>query len=189
MSTGVGNLITVMAGWGLAFAIAAVTLVHFDEVRAALGLKLGPEALGIAAGDAAQRADEEGAERGTAVARSVQLARGSDGHFHADASVNGRSLPVLVDTGATAVVLTYEDAVAAGIYVNAGDFRYVSSTANGQARFARVMLDVVRIGDVAVRNVEAAVSQPGKLKTSLLGMSFLGQLRMEMQGRTLLLEQ
>jgi aspartyl protease family protein len=206
VSSGVWSLAKLMAGWVLAFALAAVTIVHHEEVRAALGLK----DFGVNASDdpdaqtAAETAEREpeaeprrewsragprGSQQRPLFNRSVLITRGRDGHFHADAAINGRTLPVLVDTGATAVVLTYEDAVAAGISVHPGDFRYVSNTANGQARFARVRLDDVRIGDVAVRNVEAAVSQPGRLSTTLLGMSFLGQLRMEMKGGTLVLEQ
>jgi aspartyl protease family protein len=183
MSSGVGNLVKVMTGWGAAFALAAVVIVHIEDVRAALGLRLEPAEVGVVAGEAAE---EPGARLSS---RSALLSRGRDGHFHADASINGRTLSVLVDTGATAVVLTYEDARTAGITVSPADFRYVSSTANGQARFARTVLADVRIGDVVVRNVEAAISQPGRLATTLLGMSFLGQLRMEMKGETLVLEQ
>jgi aspartyl protease family protein len=119
----------------------------------------------------------------------VSLQRDRDGHFRADAEINGRSVGVLVDTGATLVAMSYEDAVTAGISVRSGDFRYVSNTANGQARFARVTLDQVKIGSVVVRNVPAAVSEPGRLGTTLLGMSFLGQLRVEMKNGRLMLEQ
>ena len=194
VSSGVQNLAKLMLGWGLAFALAAVVIMHYDEVRAALGLKLEPGDFGVVAKDpdadhAAEAAAGDGAQSSSRGYRSVSIPRGPDGHFHANATINGRTLSVLVDTGATAVVLTHEDAIAAGISVNPGDFRYVSNTANGQARFARIVLDHVRIGDVSVRNVEAAVSQPGRLTTTLLGMSFLGQLRLEMKGATLVLEQ
>lgn len=193
VSSGVRNLAKLMASWGLAFALTAVALVHSEEVRTALGLKLEPGDFGVAERTSDQEPTAEGSgdaandsSRGN---RSVSIARGRDGHFHADATINGRTLSVLVDTGATAVVLTHEDAIAAGISVNPSDFRHVSNTANGQARFARVVLDQVRIGEVSVRNVDAAVSQPGRLTTTLLGMSFLGQLRVEMKGATLVLEQ
>jgi aspartyl protease family protein len=203
VSSGVRNLAKLLAGWGLGLSLAALTLVHFEEIRTALGLKLEPADFGIVAGGEPREAEAQSATgaadrprggarssgQASSFGRSVQISRGPDGHFHADATINGRTLPVLVDTGATAVVLTYEDAMAAGIYVNPADFRYVSNTANGQAKFARISLDVVRIGDVAVRNVEAAVSQPGRLTTTLLGMSFLSHLRMEMKGGTLVLEQ
>jgi aspartyl protease family protein len=190
MSSGVGNLVKVMTGWGAAFALAAVVIVHIEDVRAALGLRLEPAEVGVVAGEAAEEPGaRDSGQQHRLSSRSALLSRGRDGHFHADASINGRTLSVLVDTGATAVVLTYEDARTAGITVSPADFRYVSSTANGQARFARTVLADVRIGDVVVRNVEAAISQPGRLATTLLGMSFLGQLRMEMKGETLVLEQ
>lgn len=214
LSSGVRNLGKLIVGWCAALAVGAVMLIHSEEIRTGLGLKLNPEDFGVT-GDAREPQAEErvvvrtveipekqsgrGNERRSAVQRgrggdelfktSVQLRRGYGGHFHADASINGRTIPVLVDTGATLVALSYEDAQAAGISVANSDFRYVSQTANGQARFARVTLDQVRIGNVSVRNVAAAVSQPGKLGTTLLGMSFLSQMRMEMKDGLLVLEQ
>ncbi len=215
LSSGVRNLGKLIVGWCAAFGLGAVMLIHFEDIRTGLGLKLNPEDFGISSDARESQAEERVAVRTVEVPveqpsrsgerrpsgqrgrntetelfkQSVQLQRGYGGHFHADASINGRTIPVLVDTGATLVALSYEDAQAAGISVAAGDFRYVSQTANGQAKFARVTLDQVRIGNVSVRNVAAAVSQPGRLGTTLLGMSFLGQLRMEMKDGVLVLEQ
>ena len=217
LSSGVKNLANLVGGWALAFGVVAVTIVHFDEIRTTLGLKLEPSDFGIVSETDKREAEPEvrtviqyverepkGGGRPDArtparpspqreeplFSHSAQLSRGRDGHFRASASINGRTIPVLVDTGATLVALSYEDALAAGVSVGASDFRYVSNTANGQARFARVTLDSVRIGNVSVQNVDAAVSQPGKLGTTLLGMSFLGQLRsVEMKGGLLVLEQ
>ncbi len=216
MSSGVQNLLKSAGSWVIGLGVIAVVLVNQDAIRSELGLRLAPEDFGVVARDSdayereraaieeqqreaalehrrAQRQPER--RRGTSrqedplFKTSVELYRGSGGHFHADAAVNGRTISVLVDTGATLVALSYEDASSIGISVRPEDFRYVSNTANGQARFARVVLDEVRIGNVSVRNVEAAVSQPGRLGTTLLGMSFLGKLRMEMTGGRLVLEQ
>ncbi|MEZ5815711.1 MAG: TIGR02281 family clan AA aspartic protease [Hyphomicrobiaceae bacterium] len=212
LSSGVRNLGKLVGGWVLAIGVTAFAMVNMEEIRTRLGLKLTPEDLGMTApepaaapevrtiikyverdasgGDAGRRdAARAGGRDEQLFRQSVALTRGRDGHFHADAEINGRTIGVLVDTGATLVALSYDDAMAAGVSVNSSDFRYVSSTANGQARFARVTLDQVRIGNVTVRNVPAAVSQPGKLETTLLGMSFLGQLRMEMKDGLLVLEQ
>ncbi|HUS95974.1 MAG TPA: TIGR02281 family clan AA aspartic protease, partial [Hyphomicrobiaceae bacterium] len=111
------------------------------------------------------------------------------GHFFADASINGSTIRVLVDTGASLVALSHEDARRAGIFVGEGDYKYTTSTANGQARIAIVELARVSIGSIMVYNVRAAVGEPGALKTTLLGMSFLGKLRRtEMRQGQLILE-
>ena len=83
----------------------------------------------------------------------------------------------MVDTGATMVALSYEDAERAGVYVRPADFTMRVNTANGIARAAPVTLDEISLGDITVRNVRAAVSEPGRLQGSLLGMSFLGGCR------------
>jgi aspartyl protease family protein len=118
----------------------------------------------------------------------VELRAGRAGHFETSAEVNGRSIEVLVDTGATLVALTFEDAERAGIYVKDADFTQQSQTANGLAKFAPVVLDRVSIGDITVRNVRASVAEPGRLHVTLLGMTFLSKLsRTEMRGGTLVL--
>jgi aspartyl protease family protein len=120
----------------------------------------------------------------------VEIRAGDDGHFHTTARINGRPVDVMVDTGASIVALTWEDAQSVGLYVKDSDFKHKVSTANGVARVAVVTLDTVTIEDVTVRGVRAAVAEPGRLSTTLLGMSFLGQLgRTEMSHGVLLLEQ
>lgn len=120
---------------------------------------------------------------------TVELRAGDNGHFNTDAEVNGRSVHFMVDTGATMVALSYEDAESAGIYLKPSDFTHGVSTANGTARVAPVVIDRISIGDITVRNVQAAVSEPGRLTTSLLGMTFLSRLeRFDMRNGTLLLE-
>jgi aspartyl protease family protein len=112
------------------------------------------------------------------------------GHFVASAEVNGRRMDVLVDSGASMVALSHEDARQAGIDVSERDYTQGVRTANGVARVAPVVIDRISIGDVLVRNVTATVSEPGKLTTSLLGMSFLGRLqRVDMRSGVLILEQ
>jgi aspartyl protease family protein len=119
----------------------------------------------------------------------VRLRAGLHGHYRTSARLNGRSVDVLVDTGATNIGLTYADAQRAGIYVNDSDFKYKTRTANGLSRIAIVHLDRVAIGDIVVRNVRATVSQPGKLGITLLGMSFMSKLRRaEMRDGLLILE-
>ncbi len=118
----------------------------------------------------------------------VSLRATSNGHFQSDAEVNGRSIDVLVDTGATLVALTYEDAERAGIYLRPSDFTQSVSTANGIAKVAPVTISSISIGSITVRNVQAAVCERGKLQQTLLGMSFLSRLsRVDMRAGILVL--
>lgn len=104
--------------------------------------------------------------------------------------MNGRTIRVLVDTGASIVALTYEDARSIGLLVRDSDFTHRVSTANGIARVAPVVIDRIAIGDILVRDVQGAVMEPGKLGTTLLGMSFLGRLqRVDMRAGTLVLQE
>ena len=101
------------------------------------------------------------------------------------------SIDVLVDTGASIVALTYEDAQRAGVYVRDSDFtqrvthgQWAGPRGPGRARPRQ------SIGDITVRNVPAAVTEPGSLETSLLGMSFLSRLqRVDMRAGTLVLQE
>jgi aspartyl protease family protein len=120
----------------------------------------------------------------------VSLPAGAYGHFETEADVNGRPVDVMVDTGASLVALTYDDAERLGIYVNPRDFTHVAKTANGTARVAPVTISRISIGGITVRDVPAVVSERGKSERSLLGMSFLGRLsRVEMRGGTLVLQE
>ena len=97
------------------------------------------------------------------------------GHVVVDAAVNGAPLRLLVDTGASLVTLTPEDARAAGIDSSDLVFSRRANTANGVARMAPVTLREVRIDQLSVYDVPAAVLE--NLNVSLLGMSFLGRLQ------------
>ncbi len=121
---------------------------------------------------------------------TVTLPAGDYGHFRADAEINGRDIDVMVDTGASLVALTYEDAERAGIFVRPSDFTHTAQTANGIARVAPITIPRISIGDITVRDVKAVVSEHGASERTLLGMSFLGRLsRVEMRGGTLVLQE
>jgi aspartyl protease family protein len=107
----------------------------------------------------------------------TELDAGSNGHFVTSASINNRSVEVMVDTGASAVALSYEDASRIGLKPRNLKFDVIVSTANGQGKAARVMLREVEIGSVRVQNVDGLVLQQGALRGTLLGMSFLSRLR------------
>ena len=109
--------------------------------------------------------------------QAVRIKKGWSGHFVAKAQVDNTPVDMIVDTGASTVVLSNEDAQRLGIRTR--DLRYSVNvqTANGSSEAARVYLDTISVGSVKVPNVEALVVKPGNLHQSLLGMSFLSRLR------------
>jgi aspartyl protease family protein len=107
----------------------------------------------------------------------VRIRKRLDGHFTATVDVNGKPISMIVDTGASTIVLRPEDAQKAGIDVSKLTFKVPVLTANGRTVAARVRLDKVGIGPLDRQKVEALVAQPGALTQSLLGMSFLSRLR------------
>ena len=116
----------------------------------------------------------------------IVLTAGSGGHFVTHGSINGTSVRFVVDTGATHVALSQAEAERIGLKFRQGQ-RGVGNTANGQVVMYRVMLDTVRIGDVQVYNVEAAVV-PAQIDQVLLGNSFLMRFQMKRENDTLTLD-
>lgn len=106
---------------------------------------------------------------------AAQIVKAADGHFWAEAKVDGRAVRFLVDTGATAVALSPTDAKRLGIDTKALDYSYRVMTASGETRAASVKLASISVAGAQVRDVEALVVEKG-LETSLLGMSYLGRL-------------
>ncbi len=109
----------------------------------------------------------------------AQVLKAADGHYWADALIDGRNGPravrVMVDTGASVVVLTPADAARLGLRLTSGDFSATVITASGPVPAARVALRTVAVAGTRVEQVEALVVQRG-LPHSLLGMSYLGRL-------------
>jgi aspartyl protease family protein len=108
--------------------------------------------------------------------RIVEIARGQAGEFGITTQVNGGTVAMVLDTGATAVVLTQEAAKAAGLPLEVLNYNVTVDTANGKTRAASVTLDRVGVGGLVERSVPALIAQPGQLTKSLLGMSFLNRL-------------
>ena len=109
--------------------------------------------------------------------RSVRLRRRPNGHFFARSHINGAYITMLVDTGATTLVLKSSDAKLAGINVEALSYTIPVRTANGVAYAAGTRLRSVAVGPIVLDNIEALVAKPGTLNESLLGMNFLRRLR------------
>jgi aspartyl protease family protein len=107
----------------------------------------------------------------------TELKSGNHGQYFVTASINGRDVHVVVDTGASAVALSYEDADRIGLKPRNLTYDVPVTTANGVGMAARVTLREVEIDTVRVDNVQGLVLQEGAINITLLGMSFLGKLR------------
>ena len=116
-------------------------------------------------------------QRQVAGERAVRIRRRGDGHFVASVTVDSASVSMLVDTGASTVVLRQSDARLLGLDTRRLRYTVPVQTANGLAYAAHARLAEVGIGSITLKNVDALVAQPGVLKESLLGMSFLSRLR------------
>jgi len=126
--------------------------------------------------------------RAQVIGDMIEVPRGPDGHYALTLDVNGVPVNFLVDTGATHVVLTREDAERAGLRAEDLIFASQARTANGVVQTAPVMLDRVSLGTIEHTRVPALVNG-GDLHTSLLGMSYLERYgRIEIGGGTLVLE-
>ena len=108
--------------------------------------------------------------------RTVEIVRGRGGDYQVAAQVNGTRVAMALDTGASAVVLTQEAAKAAGLPLELLSYTVQVDTANGRARAASVTIDRIVVGGIVERSVPALVAQPGQLRVSLLGMTFLNRL-------------
>jgi aspartyl protease family protein len=116
-----------------------------------------------------------------ATARAT-LSGDARGHFMTTAIVNGMSMQFMVDTGATSVTISAEDARRANVRYTAAD-REVMQTANGRISVYRVKFDTVRVGDIVLNNVDGVVVEGNTLgQFGLLGMSFLSRTEIRRDG-------
>lgn len=131
------------------------------------------------------------AQRKTSLSgRKALIKMDSRGHFYTKARMNGARVDVLVDTGATSVAINKTTARRMGIRLSNGDFKYTVNTANGQTKAAAAVIKRIEIGRVRVDNVQAMVLDDKSLRGTLLGMSFLGELKsFGVKNRELILEQ
>lgn len=121
--------------------------------------------------------------------RVVAISANQGGQFDVDTLVNGTHVSMIADTGATLVTLTHEDAHRIGIDVNGLDYTVKLRTANGLTYGAMIDVDEIEVGGILVRQVATIVSQPNVLHRSLLGMSYLRQVKAEFAGDQLILRE
>jgi aspartyl protease family protein len=108
--------------------------------------------------------------------KETEIVPDSRGHHRTFATVAGRNFQVLVDTGASLVVLTEMDASNMGFRPKPHEFTVPLATANGSIRGARYRIDSLKVGNITIHNVDAVVLPRGALQISLLGQSFLRRL-------------
>jgi clan AA aspartic protease (TIGR02281 family) len=119
----------------------------------------------------------------------AEIARSRDGNFSVIGQINGSYIPFMVDTGASAVVLTQDAAKAAGLRLDSLEYFVDVETANGPARAAPIIVDRISVEGITERSVKALIVKPdGGLRINLLGMSFLNRLESwEVHGDTLIM--
>ena len=119
---------------------------------------------------------------------SVDIGRSRGGQFSVGTTINGVSVPMMIDTGASSVVLTYETARAAGLPLELLDYDVDLETASGHIKGARLTLHQLTVGKLVEHAVPAIVVPQGEAKANLLGMSFLDRLESwEVRGDRLVL--
>lgn len=121
--------------------------------------------------------------------RTVTLNSDNRGHFAVSARIDGRPVDLVVDTGASRIVLRETSAARLGIFPRASEYVGRAQTANGVTKFAPVHLNSVEINGITVRDVEAAVMPDDVLRENLLGMTFLSRVKWSHDRGRLVLEQ
>lgn len=119
--------------------------------------------------------------------REVRIIRDNHGGYTTVGSINGRSVDMLLDTGATSVAMSSFEAKRLGIQYWLTGEKTVVSTASGYANAYRVRLDRVQVGAISLNNVDAMVVEGSSPREVLLGMSFLNQVEMKNDGNVMLL--
>ena len=109
--------------------------------------------------------------------RSVSIPRGDRGHFRTEGRINGETVDFMIDTGASVVALNESSAARFGLRPSSSEYKAKVSTANGTTLGAPVRLDMVDVGGLIVRDVDALVLPDEALSENLLGLSFLNKLK------------
>ena len=157
---GLGKVARMMIAWVLIFAGVVGAYGLWEDIQDELLPR--------------QAVVEEGA--------AIAIPRGFDGHFHLTLNINGTPVDFLVDTGATDIVLTVEDAKRVGLDPDTLAFIGRARTANGEVRTAFTKLETIELGPFLHQNIPASVNE-GEMPGSLLGMRYLSLFdRIEIRG-------
>ena len=169
--SGVNQAIKEIATWSLAVCVGSTAFAYHKELAAGLSQ------LVQVAEDQYKETFVSKADLSTGFERKISIPSDVNGHYHVEATINGRNTRLIADTGATVVALTHETAEQLGL--NPSSLRYSgrTRTANGIAKVAHITLRSIQVGDINVKNVPASIAEPGRLPVNLLGMSFIRKLR------------
>ena len=174
------------------FGRTAITAIFVLAVCALLAPSLKEQGLVDAAKSTTVKTDSNEpapaeTARATPSVTSTELARDYDGHFRTSVRVNGTDMLMMIDSGASVVVLGEAQARAAGIFVDPAAFTGTAKTAGGDVATMPVILDRISIGGIERTHVQAAVIR-GDLPQPLLGQSFLATLNgMDVDGNRMVL--
>jgi aspartyl protease family protein len=156
-----GTTLAHLGTWGVIFA-ALILVYSYRDQFGGLGDRF-----------AAELVPARGTETGPA---SIAYPAGSDGHYQVYAAVDGTSVLFLVDSGATDIVLSPDDARMLGMQPEYLDYTMVAQTANGTVRGAPVRLKTLKVGPIVMHDLPATVNE-AEMPVSLLGMEFLRRLK------------
>ena len=161
----------------------------FDIEGRRVELAMGPARRQMSPAAAAQTSPAAPAQTSPAAESKYAVVRTNErGALVADGEVNGMPVRFAVDTGATFITLPAREASRLGLDYHDGQ-KVVMETANGNIFAYRLKLDTVSVGDVAVHNVDAVITEGNSLPIALLGMSFLNRTDMKREGTILTLTQ
>jgi aspartyl protease family protein len=156
-----GTTLAHLGTWGLIFA-ALILIYSYRDQFGVLGERFSAELI-----------PARGTETGPA---SIAYAAEADGHYHVYGVIDGSSVRFMVDSGATDIVLSPEDARMLGLQPDQLDYTLQAQTANGIVRGAPVRLKTLKVGPIVMHDVPATVNE-AEMSVSLLGMEFLRRLK------------
>ena len=160
----IGEMIKNLLAWTVIILGLATGWLYQDQAKEMVLRAAG----GLAPGRPVTVSDQNGS--------AVLIRKSLNGHFEAAGAVNGEPVSFLIDTGATSIVLTHDDALRIGFSDDDLSYTLVINTANGQAHAAAIRLETVTIGPLIRSGLRAMVAEPGRLDQSLLGMNFISSL-------------
>lgn len=163
-----GEVLQAIAFWFMALAILVGLYAFRDDLAMLGGRFLGALVPGVPV---------TGRLSGESDPQAVVIMRSSGGHFSVRAEADGQSLRFLVDTGASFVTLTEDDATKIGIDPDTLTYVVPVQTANGTIRAASIRIASLAIGPIERHDLRALVAPAGSLEQSLLGLNFLDTLR------------
>src|SRR6185437_10373820 len=167
--------------------ITAAIMAGLGTFMAQIADKITPAS---ASTSAATQAEAPAAVPAPSALRSLSIPRDARGHFLTEGRIDGQRIAFMVDTGASVVALNESSAARFGLRPTPGQYTANVSTANGTVKAARVRIEMLDVGGLIVRDVDAMVLPDEALSENLLGLSFLSRLkRFEYANGQMLLEQ